>query len=197
MLLPAVTLAQEDNVSYNFFDIDYFRTDWDFGTSESSGTGWMGRFSVGIRNHVFVTGEYRAGELDESDLGSTYKRLGFGVHGSIGDNWSIYGEAGFKSYDLDSGSGNVEEDPGYFGGGIRWYLSDGFELRFAADYNELGSNSPAGIGEVSMSVGGDIYVTDAAALTIEVAEDDENTTTFLIGMRFYPKKDTSALRQSR
>ena len=69
LLLPAASMAQEDNVSYNYFDIDYFRTDWDFGDTETAGEGWMGRFSVGIRNHVYIAGEYRAWEFDETEPG--------------------------------------------------------------------------------------------------------------------------------
>ena len=194
LLLPAVSQAQDDNVSFNYFDIDYFRTDWDFGDTEIDGTGWMGRFSVGIRNHVYIGGEYRAWDFEATENGSTYKRFGFGVHGQIGDNLSLYGEAGFKSLDLDVGTGNVEDDPGYIGGGVRWYAADGYELRLGAEYSEVGNGTPPGFGEVQVTFGGDIYVTDAAAIAIDFTEDDENTTTFMIGLRFFPKKDTSALR---
>jgi hypothetical protein len=203
LLMPAASMAQDDNVSYNYFDIDYFRTDWDFGDTEIAGEGWMGRFSVGIRNHVYIAGEYRSWDFDGSDLidgfehGSTYKRFGFGVHGSLGENWSLYGEAGFKSLDLDLGAGNFEDDPGYLGGGARWYVADGYELRLGAEYSEVGQGTPPGFGEIALTFGGDIYVTDAAAISIDVTEDDENTTTFIMGLRFYPKKDTSDLRQYR
>jgi hypothetical protein len=197
MLLPAVTMAQEDNVSFNYFDIDYFRTDLDLGDTEHAGAGWGGRFSVAIRNHVFVAGEYRAWDFDETENGSTYKRFGFGVHGLIGENWGLYGEAGFKSLDLDLGTGNIDDDPGYVGGGVRWYAADGYELRMAAEFAPSGKGTPPGVGETTLSFGGDVYVTDAAALTFDLMEDDENTTTFMMGLRFFPKKDTSGLRQYR
>ena len=65
LLLPTAALAQEGNeVSYDYFDFNYFRTDWDVGTSETDGSGWAGRFSVGIRDHVYLTGGYRAWEPD-------------------------------------------------------------------------------------------------------------------------------------
>jgi hypothetical protein len=203
LLLPSVSMAQDDNVSYQYFDINYFRTDWDFGSTETEGSGYAGRFSVAIRNHVYVAGEYRAWEFEGTDVidgydhGSTYKRFGFGVHGSIGENWGLYGEAGFKSYDLDFGTGNFEDDPGYIGGGVRWYAADGYEIRIGADFAEAGKDTLPGRGETTLTFGGDIYVTDAAAITVEVTEDDENTTTFMMGLRFYPKKDTSDLRQYR
>ncbi len=86
LLLPSVALAQEsDQISYDYFDFDYFRTDWDMGADEVAGTGWAGRFSVGIRDHVYVGGEYRTWDFDGIPDRSTYKRLGFGVHGAIGD----------------------------------------------------------------------------------------------------------------
>lgn len=198
VLLPSVALAQETNeVSYDWFDFDYFRTDWDLGSNEIAGTGWAGRFSVGIREHVYVAGEYRAWEMDAVDGGSTFKRLGFGVHGDIGERWSLFGEAGFTSLDLDFGTGNIEDDPAYISGGARWYVADGYELRVSADWSEKGKGTPIGRGESSVTIGGDIYLTDVAALTIEVNENDDNTTSFLIGMRFYHRKDTSGLRQRR
>jgi len=197
MLLPSVTLAQDNNISFDYFDLDYFRTDFDLGSTETAGEGYAGRFSVGIRNHVYISGEYRAWDFDNTENGSTYKRLGFGVHGAIGENWSVYGEGGFKSLDLDLGTGNVEDDPGYVGGGVRWYLADGFELRVGGEFAEAGKGTPAGVGETTLTVGGDVYMTDVAALTFDLTEDDENTTTFMIGLRFYPNKDADTLRSSR
>jgi hypothetical protein len=198
MLLPSLALAQEGNqISYDYFDFDYFRTDWDAGSNEIAGTGWAGRFSVGLRDHVYLGGEYRTWEHDGVVGRSTYKRIGFGVHGSIGEKWSLFGEAGFTSLDIDIGAGNVEDDPGYIAGGARWYIADGYELRVSADYAGKGKGTPLGRGETSVTFGGDIYVGDAAAFTIEVNENDDNTTTFMLGLRFYHKKESSGLRQRR
>jgi hypothetical protein len=197
MALPSVALAQDNQVSYDYIDLDYFRTDYDLGADEIDGTGWAGRFSVGIRNHVYLSGEYRAWDFDGVEGGSTYKRFGFGVHGAIGERFSLYGEAGFKSLDLDLGTGNLEDDPGYIGGGARWYAGDGFELRLGAEFAEAGKGTPPGVGEMAVTFGGDIYMTDVATITIDLTEDDENSTTFTMGMRFYFKKDSDILRQTR
>jgi len=198
MLSPSVALAQEANeISYDFFDFDYFRTDWDAGSTEIAGTGWAGRFSVGIRDHVYLGGEYRAWEHDGVSGGSTYKRLGFGVHGDVGEKWSLFGEVGFTSLDLDLGAGNIEDDPGYISGGARWMVADGYELRISADFSEAGKGTPIGRGESSITFGGDIYMTDTAAISLEFNENDDNTTSFLLGLRFYHKKDTSGLRKRR
>ena len=198
LLLPTVALAQENNeISYDFFDFDYVRTDWDAGSTEIDGAGWGGRFSFGIRDHVYLAGEYRSWEPDGVDERSTYKRIGFGVHGDIGERWSLFGEAGFTSLDLDLGTGNIEDDPAYLAAGARWYAADGYELRVSADFSEAGKGTPLGRGESSVTFGGDIYITDSAAFTIEVNENDDNTTTFLVGFRIYPKKETSGLRQRR
>jgi hypothetical protein len=198
MLLPSVALAQESNeISYDFFDFNYVRTDWDSGASESAGGGWAGRASVGIREHVFIDGEYRTWDVDGAIGRSTFKRLGFGVHGNLGDRWSLFGQVGFKSLDLDLGAGNIQDDPGYIGAGARWYIADGYELRVSADFSEKGKGTPIGVGESTVTFGGDIYLTDAAALSIEVQENDDNTTTFMMGIRIYHKKDSSSLRQRR
>ena len=197
ILLPSAVLAQQNEVSYDFFDVSYYRTDWDAGALEIDGTGWAGRFSIGIRDHVYLAGGYRSWEPDGVDGRSTYKHIGFGVHGYIGERFSLFGEAGFTELDLDLGLGNVEDDPAYIAAGARWYVADGYELRLSADFSEAGKGTPAGRGESSVTFGGDIYVTNAAAFTIEVNENDDNTTTFMLGMRFYHKKDASVMRQRR
>ena len=198
ILLPPVALAQESNeISYDYFDFSYFRTDWDAGALEVDGSGWGGRVSVGIRDHVYLGAGYRSWDPNGIDGRSTFKNLGFGVHGAIGERWSLFGEVGFRSIDLDLGAGNVQDDPGYIGAGARWYVADGYELRISADYQNQGRGTPRGSGESSVTFGGDIYMTDSIAISIEVNENDDNTTSFLIGMRFYHRKDTSALRQRR
>ncbi|HUF72021.1 MAG TPA: hypothetical protein VMR74_03875 [Gammaproteobacteria bacterium] len=198
MLLPSVALTQEDSqISYDWFDLSYYRTDWDSGAIETDGTGWAGRFSIGIREHVYLGGEYRNWEADGIADGSTYKRFGFGVHRGIGDRWSIFGEAGFTSLDLDLGAGNIEDDPAYFAAGVRWYVADGYELRLSGEFTEAGRGTPVGRGEAAVTFGGDMYITDAVAITIEATENDDHTTSFLIGFRIYHKKDTSGLRQRR
>lgn len=206
LLLPSIAMAQgalaqgvmgANEISYDYVDLNYYRTDWDLGDEEIDGTGYAGRFSVGIRDHVYISGEYRTFEADGIDDRSTYKRLGFGVHGAIGERFSLFGEAGFTSLDLDLGSGNMEDDPGYLGGGARWYVADGYELRASAKWSEAGRGTPVGVGETAITFGGDIYMTDVVALSIEVTEDDENTTSFLIGLRLYHKKDPEAYRNIR
>ncbi|MGD8340781.1 MAG: hypothetical protein PVH89_08355 [Gammaproteobacteria bacterium] len=195
LLLPSVALAQNENeVSYDYLDFNYFRTDWDVGNTEIAGTGWAGRFSVGIRDHVYLAGGYRAWEPDGVDDRSTFKRFGFGAHGEIGERWSIYGEAGFTSLDLDLGAGNIEDDPAYIAGGARWNIADGYQLRLGADWSEAGKGTPLGRGESSITFGGDIFVTNTAAFTIEVNENDDNTTSFMLGLRFYHKNEKNARR---
>lgn len=198
LLLPTAALAQTANeVSYDYFDFDYFRTNWDSGPVEQAGEGWAGRFSIGIRDHVFLAGEYRDWDVDGTTSGSTFKRLGFGVHGALGRRWSLYGEAGFTSLDLDLGTGNMSDAPGYIGGGARWYVGDGYELKLATSYQSEGKGTPPGSGQTSVTLGGDIYLTDVATLAIDVTTNDDNTTTFMLGLRFYHKKDESNLRRNR
>lgn len=198
LLLPSLALAQEPNqLIYDYFDFGYQRTDWDIGSSTIATNGWSGQFSIGIREHVYLTGGYDAFDAKGVDGGSTYKRLGFGMHGGVGQRGSLFGELGFQSYDLDFGAGNMSSDPGYAAAGIRWNVADGYELRGTARYTETRKGTPAGIGQTALTVGGDIYLTNVAALSIDVTQDDESTTTFRIGMRFYHKKDSSDLRQRR
>ena len=106
----------------------------------------------------------------------------------------MYGEAGFTSLDLDLGTGNIEDDPAYVAAGARWNVAEGYQLRLGADWSEAGKGTPLGRGESSITFGGDIFVTNTAAFTIEVNENDDNTTSFLLGLRFYHKNERNARR---
>ena len=195
ILLPAPLLAQESpETSYNWFDINYLGTSWDIGPADVDGNGYIGRFSVELREHLFLTGEYAAWDLDSAASGSTSTSIGIGSNWDLKPKWSVFGVAGVRSLDLDIGLGNVEEETGYLAGGVRWQVANGFELRFMGDYADL---SPARSGETSITVGGDIYLTDVVTLSIELNENDDETTTMLFGFRFYHDRESSNLRQRR
>jgi len=196
LLLPTPLLAQENSIdtSYNHFDINYFGTEWQVGGAGVDGSGYSGRFSVELREHLFLTGDYSAWDFDGSPAGSTQTSVGLGTNWNLKPRWSVFGVAGFRSVDLDFGAGNVEEETGFVAGGVRWQAADGFELRFSSDYADL---TPARPGEFSVTIGSDIYLTDVVALSLEVNENDDEATTVMIGFRFYHDRESSGLRQRR
>ena len=195
LLLPATVLAQEPfETSYNYFDVNYLGTSWDLGPADVDGNGYSARFSVALREHLFLLGDYAAWEFDGSSGGSTGTTLGLGSNWVLKDKWSVWGAAGFRSIDLDIGLGNVEEETGFLSGGVRWQVSDGYELRFSADFADL---SPARTGELRAMIGGDIYLTETVALSLEASQTEDESTSFLIGLRFYHDRDSSGYRQRR
>lgn len=194
-LLPMPLMAQEvGETSYDYFDVNYIGMTWPVPAApDLDGNGFEGRFSVEIRDHLFFNGEYSAWDFDGLDGGSTSSGLGIGSNWDIG-RFSVFGVAGYRSLDLDLGAGNMEEETVYLSGGLRWQVARGFELRASADYADL---SPARTGETSVTVGGDIYLTDVISIAIELNENDDDVTTALVGLRFYPTKDSSRLRKRR
>ena len=194
-MLPTAVLAQEsDSVSYSYFDFNYLGTSWDNATTNLDGNGYSGRFSIAIRDHMFIFGSYEAWEFDDVDGGSTAKSIGIGSDWALGDKFSFYGALGLADLDLDAGTGNVEDNAALLTGGIRWAIGNGFELRAAGEYAEL---SDTGTGDTSIVIGGDIFLTDVVALTIEWVENEEDTSTYLLGVRFYPSRDSFSYRRRR
>jgi hypothetical protein len=141
-----------------------------------------------------MTGDYSSWDFDDISGGSTSTTLGLGTNWDLSDRFSVYGAAGFRSIDLDLGAGNLEEETGFIAGGVRWQVANGYELRFGADYADL---SPVRANEASVTIGGDIFITDTLALSLELNEHDDDATTFLIGIRFYHRNEASSLRQRR
>jgi hypothetical protein len=192
---PTFALAQEsDPVSYDYFDFEYIGSNWDVGAADFDASGVGGKFSIDIRDQFFIFGDYQTWEFDDLDAGSVSKTFGLGKAFDIAENWSIYGSLGFRILDLDVGLGNVEDEGAVVAGGARWRFADGFELRFGAEYADVGDT---GIGESSAHVGADFHLTDVVALTVELNENEEEVTTWKFGVRFYPSNDSSSLRQRR
>ena len=194
-LLPITALAQESNeTSYDYFDFNYFGNNWDLGPSSLDGSGYAGRLSVELRDHLFMMADYSVWDFDGVSGSSAQKDFGLGVHFDLGKRWSIFGGGGIRTLDLDLGSGKSQEENGFITGGARLQVADGYEIRVSADYADL---TPVRSGETSVTVGGDIYLTDVIALSLDFNLNDDDTTTFMVGMRFYHKKDTSNLRKRR
>ena len=193
---PALAVAQESNdISYDYFGLDYTGANWDFGAADFDSSGLGGEFSIDIRDQFFLFGDYRSWEFDDfGDAGSVSKTFGAGKAFEVGRRWSVFGGLGVRMLDIDAGLGNVEDEGGFLEGGARIRFADSFELRLGLEYADLGDT---GVGETSFKVGGDLHLTDVVALTVELNENEEEVTSWMIGVRFYPTRDASALRQRR
>lgn len=195
ILLPAPLWAQQNyETSYDYFDANYLGVNWSVpSATDLDGNGITGRVSIQVRDHLFLTGLYSAWDFDGVDGSSMQKDFG------IGSNWtfrrfSIYGAAGIRSLDLDVGTGNMKKHSGYATAGARLQLGRAFEVRASADYADM---SPVRTGETSVTVGGDIYLTEVIALSLEASQHEDDTTSYLVGFRFYHRKDSSNMRKRR
>jgi len=202
LFAPAVTLAQENEVSYDYFDFDLLTTTIDVGPTDEDGHGIGGKFSIDFSSRYFMFGDYHAWELNDiaGEPGSVAKTIGLGKAGKFGQRWSIYGGIGFRSLDLDIGNANptMQEEGGVVMGGARIRFADSFEVRVGAEYADVVTSAMSGIiGEASVTAGMDLHMTDAVAITMEYKENEESASTLTVGVRFYPTKDTSQLRQRR
>jgi len=202
LFAPAVTLAQENEVSYDYFDFDLLMTTIDVGATDEDGNGIGGKFSIDFSSRYFIFGDYHAWELNDiaGEPGSVAKTLGLGKAGKFGQRWSLYGGIGFRSLDLDVGNANMnmQETGGVVMGGARMRFADTFEFRVGAEYADVVTSQMAGIiGEASVTAGFDLHMTDAAAITVELKANEESVSTITVGVRFYPTKDTSQLRPRR
>ena len=202
LVAPAVTLAQENEVSYDYFDLDLLTTTIDVGPTDEDGHGIGGKFSIDFASRYFMFGDYHAWELNDiaGEPGSVSKTIGLGKAGKFGQRWSIYGGIGFRSLDLDIGNANanMQEEGGVVMGGARIRFADSFEFRVGAEYADVVTSAMSGIvAEASVTAGFDLHMTDAAAITLEYKQNEENMSALTVGIRFYPTKDTSQLRQRR
>jgi hypothetical protein len=201
LFVPGVTLAQDNEVSYDYFDFDYLASTWDLAGPGDDSSGIGGKFSIDFSSRYFMFGDYHAWEMDDpvvGDPGSVAKTIGLGKAGKFGQRWSLYGGVGFRSLDLDVGTGNMQEEGAVVIGGARLRFADTFEVRVGAEYADVVSTAMSGIiGEASVIAGFDLHMTDVAAITMEIKENEENVTSWSVGIRFYPTKETNQLRQRR
>jgi hypothetical protein len=201
LFAPAVTLAQENDVSYDYFDFNYLASTWDLPGPGEDSSGYGGKFSIDFNDLYFIFGDYHAWEMDDpiaGDPGSVAKSIGLGKAFKFGERWSVYGGVGFRTLDLDVGTGNMDEEGGLVMGGARARFADTFEFRVGAEYADVVTSAMSGlIGESSVIVGMDLHMTDVVAITMDLKENDESVTSLTVGVRFYPTKETDQLRQRR
>ena len=202
LFAPAVTLAQERNeVSYDYFDFNYLSSTWDLPGPGDDSSGYGGKFSIDFSSRYFMFGDYHTWEFDDpvaGDPGSVAKTIGLGKAGKFGQRWSVYAGLGFRSLDLDIGTGNLQVEGAVVIGGARLRFADTFEFRVGAEYADTVSSAMSGIiGEASATVGFDLHMTDVTAITVEVKQNEESVSSWSVGIRFYPTKETNQLRQRR
>ena len=179
----------------------HLSTTIDVGATDEDGHGIGGKFSIDFSSRYFMFGDYHAWDLNDiaGEPGSTVATIGLGKAGKFGQRWSIYGGIGFRTLDLDIGTGVTTQDSGgVVLGGARIRFADTFEFRVGAEYADTVTSAMSGIiGEGSVTAGFDLHMTDVAAITLEVKQNEESVSTLTVGVRFYPTKEADRYRQRR
>ncbi len=188
LLAPCLAFAQagSKDVSYHYLQLGLQNVNYDVPGPNIKGTGLSLDYSVEARPHVNLFALYDA--FDFKDAGDTDgQRRGFGVgaHFSPTERFSIFGRFGYLNTDVDLGSGNVDRTGGLVGAGVRYMIGNGWEIRGGAEYADLDNGGSS----TYYDLGGDMYMTDAIALSLDAADRD-GSTAITLGLRFYFDKQS-------
>ncbi len=187
VLLPMSAMAQPvvDEVDYHYLELGYVFTERDVPGGDVDGRG-PGRFeySFPIRNrlHLFAGAEAITYKdvAPETNGKSRSKTMGLGTHFNLTDRLSVYGRFAYTDLSLNLGAGTESDDGALVSAGVRYMPAAGYEIRGGATYRRL---DDAG-GDTRVFFGGDIFLTDIVAITLDLnLGDDENA--LFVGGRFY------------
>src|SRR5690606_37924758 len=128
--------------------------------------------------------------IDDVDGDAARKLFGIGTHWDLTQKLSVFGRLAYTDVDLDLGAGNFGDDGATVSGGVRYMIGDGWEVRGGADYVSLDD----GGSDTFFTIGGNFFITDVVALSLDFEERDD-TTTALVGLRFYWDNDVGPRRR--
>jgi hypothetical protein len=193
LLLPALAFAQSnvEEISYHYLDLGLLEADIDAAGADLEGSGLGFEYSVDVRDHVHLFGAYQSFEIDDVEEGDAASKLfGIGTHWDLTQKLSVFGRLAYTDVDLDLGTGNFGDDGATVSGGVRYMFGDGWEVRGGADYVSLDD----GGSDTFFTIGGNFFITDVVALSLDL-DDRDDTTTALLGLRFYWDNDAGPRRR--
>ncbi len=188
LLAPGLAFAQagSNDVSYDYLQLGLQNVSYDVPGPNLKGTGLSLEYSVEARRHVNLFALYDAFDFKDAGNADGQRRgFGIGTHFSPTERFSIYGRFGYLNTDVDLGAGNVDDTGGLLEAGARYMIGSGWEVRGGAEYVDLDKAGTS----TYFHVGGDMYMTDAVALTLDAADRDGSKAVTL-GLRFYFDKQS-------
>jgi hypothetical protein len=192
LLLPAFASAEPgaDQSSYHYLSLGLTDTSFDVPGPDLEGNGFALEFSAVARDHVHLFGSYEAFDFDDAgDADGERRTFGVGTHFGLTDRLSVFGRFGYIDTDVDLGAGNVDDDGGLVSAGLRYSIGDSWEVRGGAEYVSLDDAGSS----TSFTLGGDMFITDAVAVSLDAADRDDSTL-LVLGLRFYFDKQVPRRR---
>jgi hypothetical protein len=183
LLLPGLALAEPrtDQSSYHYLSVGLTDTTFDVPGPDLKGNGFALEFSAVAREHVHLFGGYEAFDFDDAgDADGERRMFGVGTHFGLTDRLSVFGRFGYVDTDVDLGAGNVDDDGGILSAGLRYSIAEAWEIRGGAEYMSLDQAGSS----TSFTLGGDMFITDAVAVSLD-ASDRDDSTVLVLGLRFY------------
>lgn len=168
-LLPLSAQA-DDKLSYTYVEGGYVNLD-----SDADGFGVRGSFEFGQSN-FYGFGSYAQVEVDGTNIDIDNTEIGVGYAHGLSDNLDLISELAWVNADAD---GFSDVDGYRTSVGIRGSFSDNFEGLLKANYTD-GSDFD---GEFSGTIGAQYKFTQTWGVTGEVTFGDNNTETYLLGLR--------------
>lgn len=193
LLLPALGFAQAnvDEISYHYLELGFVDVDLDAPGADLEGDGASFEYSVDVRDHVHLFAGYESFDIEGVDAAaasvegdSTRKLFGIGTHWDLTGRLSVFGRVAYTDVALDLGAGNVGDDGAALIGGARYMFGNGWEIRGGAEYVNLDD----GGSDTFLTIGGNLFLTDVVALSLDI-DDRDGTTAALLGLRFYFDND--------
>jgi hypothetical protein len=173
ILLPAVGAAQQSRpqspqFSYNYVELSYDETDFDFGGPDIDGDGLTlsGSFELTEDWHAFAS--YGSADLDFGIDLDTWA-IGAGYVFPLREGIDIYGRVLYVDMDIDQGPGGADEDGLGLQARIRYRVTDEFEVEGGIQHLDVFDS------DTSLQAFARYYFTEAfsAALGLTFAGDTD------------------------
>ena len=175
-LSPVAVIASD--VNYDQLRLNYVSAEVDAGPVDIDGDGLELAGSFSFMNSFFAFGSYSDLDMDFG-LDASILELGGGYHRPITAMLDFVGGLGYVRQDLDTASGNADDDGISLSGGVRGKMSDVIEVKAALNYFVMDH----GDNDTQLELGGDYYFTEQFAVGAGLSLGDD-LTTWTLGGRY-------------
>jgi opacity protein-like surface antigen len=173
--LPALSQAE---FNYTYVDLSFVDIEFDVGPGSIDGDGFAVSGAYTVADGFFVGGSYNDADYDFGVDGNITRITGGYFH-PLNEDLDFIATLSFVDAEVSTGPFNGSNDGLAIGGGVRYAISEDFEVDAMAEFVDMDS----GGSDTGFEVRGRYYFNDDIAVSaqLDVAKDIE---TFRIGVRF-------------